>query len=240
MQNLQTTNTVELDLQKSIAASDMYQLLAMFLHLPTKEMVAGILDGTLAEDVLTIFEELGFLDHREGIKTKLEALSGEISGQEEFFTGMRREYTRLFTHPKEPAVDIYETMFLYQPEEGEKGKPALFISPAALDAERCYRQAGLVRSKEVNEPGDHMATEMEFMAYLYVQKARALQENNQEELSKRNKQIREFSEAHLQKWAIDFFDKCAFASKTDVYRVFSQIGSIFIRNVLDRAISENK
>lgn len=234
MTNRQTANAAELNLQKSIAASDMYRLLAMFLHLPSKEMAAGILDGTLAEDIWQIFEELGLLECREEIKGKLAALRGEMSGQEELFTEMRREYTRLFTHPKEPAVDIYETTFLFNPEEKGAEKPSLFISPAGLDAERCYRKAGLVKRKELNEPGDHMATEMEFMSYLYLQKAVALKQNDMAELSTRKEQIKEFSEMHLQKWAVDFYDKCILAGKTDVYQTLGQIGSVFMGNMLAR------
>lgn len=235
MLNMQAANTAEFKLQTSIAASDMYRLLAMFLYLPAEEMAEGVLNGTLAEDVLGIFEELGFSDSEvEEIRTKFNALRGEQSGKDELLTGMKREYTRLFTHPKEPALGIYETMFLFHAQEGNEEKPSLFISPAALDAERCYRQAGLTRAKEVNEPGDHMATELEFMSYLYLQLARGLQENNQEEQSSRKAQIREFTEAHLRKWGKDFYDQWVLVSKTDVYRTFGQIGSIFMGNMLKR------
>lgn len=233
MQSTDESMINELEIQKSIAASDMYSLLSMLLHLPTEEIAAGILDGSLAEDVLAIFEELGFSDNRiETIKTKLGALQ-RISGKDELLTEMRREYTRLFAHPKKPAIDIYETLFLFQPQEGQKDKPTLFISPAAMDAQRCYKQAGLVKSKEANEPEDHMATEMEFMAYLYMQKAKALNEDNQEGLAQRNEQIKEFSELHLRKWGIDFFDSCISSSERDVYRTFGQIGSTFMSKMLE-------
>jgi TorA maturation chaperone TorD len=227
----------ELQIQKCIAASDMYRLLAMFLHLPTEEMVAGILDGTLAEDISQIIQELQFQDKTiEIIRIKLGDLQTGISEERELFTEMRREYTRLFTHPKRPAVAIYETLFLFKPEAGMMQKPSLFISPAALDAERCYSQAGLQRSKEANEPGDHMATEMEYMAYLYYRKAKALHDHHQAEVEMRNRQIKEFSELHLQKWGVDFFNRCLSASESQVYQTFSQVGSIFLSNMLDSSI----
>ena len=53
-------NKQETEYQKAAAASDMFQLLSMFMHLPKKEMAAGLLDGSMAEDVTTIFRELGF------------------------------------------------------------------------------------------------------------------------------------------------------------------------------------
>jgi TorA maturation chaperone TorD len=211
----------------------MYQLLAMFLHLPTEEMAAGILNGSFEEDVLANFEELNIAGPRiETIKVNLKALQEGKTEAKELLTEMRVEFTRLFTHPKHPAVEIYETLFLFQPEEGDKGKPSLFISPAALDAERCYRQAGLARTKEVNEPGDHMATEMEFMMYLYLQRAKALEEDNQRDIEQRNEAIKEFSEIHLQKWAIAFFERCSSVSSIKVYQTLGQIGSAFMSSML--------
>lgn len=231
--NMHEVNTQEQETQRSIAASDMYQLLALFLHLPTEEMAIGLLNGSLAEDVLAIFKELDFsIQEIEKIGTKLINLKNNVFVKEELLTEMRREYTRLFSHPKKPAVDIYETLFLYQQEDGNEERPPLFISPAALDAERCYKKAGLRMSKKVNEPGDHMATEMEFMMYLYSQKAKALKEDNQEDITKREGEIKEFTEIHLKKWAKEFFDLCISSSQSDIYRTFSEIGSMVMIKML--------
>lgn len=225
--------TQELKIQKAVAASDMYKLLALMLSLPTEEIAAGIFDGSLAKDVKAIFGELGFVDRRVGaISDRLGTLQEGISGEKELFTGLRQEYTRLFSHPVRPAIQIYETLFLYKPEGRDAERPPLFVSPAAMDAGRCYRQAGLVRSKTANEPEDHMATEMEFMAYLYFHLAKALNENDQEGLAHREGQIREFSQGHLQKWAVDFFESCISASENSVYQTVGLVGSTFIDNML--------
>lgn len=223
----------EQDIQNALAASDMYQLLAKSLHPPTEEIVSGLLDGSLSEDVATILEELNFSRKEiENIKTKLLALKGDLHLKDELLTEMRREYTRLFTHPKKSEIDIYETLFLFIPEDGEESPP-LFISPAAADAERCYNKAGLVMSKEVNEPADHMATEMEFMMYLYLQKARALKDNNRSELARRDSEIKEFKELHLQKWAKEFFNRCILKSNSELYRVLGGLGSMYMEKMLD-------
>lgn len=225
-------NSMEQEIQRAIASSDMYQLLSMFLHLPAGEIAEGLLDGSLGEDVLTIFQELGLsANDLENIKVKLMEIRHAKKTKEELLSEMRQEFTRLFTHPKKSEVDIYETMFRYNPETDEV-KPSLFISPAAMDAERCYKKAGLIMSKEVNEPADHMATEMEFMMFLYLQKAKALQDDDQEALSKREAEIKEFSELHLQRWAKAFFDRCLEASNSKVYKAFGEVGSMFMDKML--------
>ncbi|BAE82678.1 TorD/DmsD family molecular chaperone [Desulfitobacterium hafniense] len=235
MQNTNESAAKEIEIQHVIAASDMYQLLSRFLHLPTEEISIGILGGSLAEDVREIFEELGVDNSRtREIQSRLRALQEETSGKSDYLSALRQEYTRLFTHPRNPVIDIYETYFLFQPEEGGQDKPALFISPAALDAERRYKQAGLTRAKEFNEPGDHMATELEFMAYLYLQLAKALLEDNPEGIFQRKEQIKEFTEIHLQKWAREFFNRCTADSQMEVYQIYGLIGSTFLNKMLGR------
>ncbi|KTE92433.1 dehydrogenase [Desulfitobacterium hafniense] len=225
-------STTEQDIQKSIAASDMYQLLAIALQLPTQELAEGVLSGSLAEDVLSIYQELGFSNETiEKTGTKFAEIKNSNITKEELLTELRQEYTRLFTHPKKSEIEIYETLFRYVPEEGE-GKPSLFISPAALDAERCYKKADLVRAKEVNEPGDHMATEMEFMMFLYLEKAKALQEDNQEQVARRAAQIKEFNELHLQRWAKPFFEKMTAVSHSTFYRIIGEMGSAFVTEIV--------
>jgi len=229
------TNDRELEYQKAVAASDMFQLLSMPMRLPKKEMAAGLLDGSITEDVTTIFRELGFnLENTQTIEEAFIKIKECGKNEDELLSELRQEYTRLFTHPKKPAIAIYEAIFRYKPGKGE-APPVLFISPAALDAERCYKKAGLKMSKEINESGDHMATEMEFMMYLYQQKAKAIRENAEADLARRNEEIAEFNRLHLKRWAVEFFEKCKVASKSEVYRLIGETGSLFLADVTARA-----
>lgn len=219
--------------QYTLAVSDMYQLLSMFSRLPTLELSAGILDGSISEDICDIMKELDFPQNKiDLVNDKFECIKGDLRHNEKFLSDMRREYTRLFAHPNKSEIDIYETLFVCEIKSEDAVKPALFISPAAIDAERCYRRAGLTLSKEVREPSDHIATEMEFMMFLYIQKAKALQENNVEEYDRREAEIKEFTELHLKKWAKEFFDACSTSSKNNVYRTFGEIGKLFMGKVI--------
>lgn len=229
-------NEQEIEHQKAVAASDMFQLLSVFMHLPKKEMATGLLDGSIAEDVTTIFRELGF--KRENTRTIEDAfikIKECGKNEEELLSELRQEYTRLFNHPKKPAIPIYEALFRYQPDKDDEARPLLFVSPAALDAERCYKKAGLKLSKAVNESGDHMGIEMEFMMYLYLQKAKAIQENDEGELARRDEEIEEFNRLHLKRWAVEFFEQCKTTSKSKVYSTVGEIGSLFLTGLTVRA-----
>lgn len=228
------TNEHEIDFQKAAAASDMFQFLAMSMRLPEKQLAAGLLDGSIADDVTNILRELGF---KPGNTRTIEDGFNKIrecgKNEQELFSLMRQEYTYFFTHPRKPAIPIYEALFCYKPGKGE-ARPVLFISPAALDAERCYKKAGLKMSKDVNDSGDHMATELEFMMYLYQQKAKAIRNNDEMELARRNDEISEFNRLHLKKWGVEFFEQCKVVSKSEVYHLIGETGSLFLTAITAR------
>jgi TorA maturation chaperone TorD len=233
MSVLREINAEKRDIQRSVAASDLYRLLFISLHFPTDELALGLLDGSFCNDVLSIFEELNFSGEEIGkIRAQLITLKGDIKNKEALLTQMRREYTRLFTHPKKPAIAIYETTFLYNPEDDLQSRPSLFIGPAARDAERCYKKAGLEMARQMNEPADHMATEMEFMMYLYLQKAKSIRDGNWKELAQREHEIREFLQSHLQKWAKNFFDVCIASAQMVFYKTIGDIGSFCMDRML--------
>ena len=211
--------------------SDFFQLLSISLRLPNHELAQALLDGSYGGDALYILEELSCA--QEEVDSVREALVNLTPPKEDvtaFLIQMRREYTRLFDDPKKPAVNIYETLFLYDPQE-DKGGVMLFMSPAALDAERCYRSAGVSLVKQSAEPADHMATELEFMMYLYAKKGKAIQEENTEELAVLEKQIKEFTDLHLHKWCRAFFDKLACETGLTFYQGLCRLGKAGLNKI---------
>lgn len=219
-----STNRQEQEAMNAFTISDFFQLLSISLRLPNHELVQALLDGSYGRDALYILEELSCT--QEEIASAREALKTLVSTKEDvtsFLIQMRREYTRLFDDPKKPAVSIYETLFLHNPEE-DKGGVMLFMSPAAIDAERCYRSSGVSLVKQSAEPADHMATELEFMMYLYAKKGKALQEEKAEELAVLEKQIKEFADLHLHKWCRAFFDKLASETGLAFYQGLCLLG----------------
>jgi len=229
-----------------LAISDFYQLLAISLRLPDHDLAQGMLDGSYGQDAVSILQELYCDQEKIAEVKKLFAklsLNGKLSSNNKltlskdkltpFLIEMRREYTRLFDDPKNPALSIYETVFLHNPEE-EKDGVMLFLSPAALDAERCYKEAGVSLAKQSAEPADHMATELEFMMYLYAKKGQALQKGDVEAIDLINKQIKEFQQFHLKKWALDFFKKLQAETKLLPYQGIAQIGNIGLEKVLEK------
>ena len=220
------------DAMYAYVISDFFQFLSTSLRLPNHELAKAILDGSYGQDAISI---LGELACSLGDITKVqETFKGFTSHEEEetpFLIQMRREYTRLFDDPKKPAVNIYETLFLHNPEGGSQ-EVTLFISQAALDVERCYNKAGVCLLKQSAEPADHMATELEFMMYLYAKKGKALQGHDIEEIEKFEGMIKEFADLHLNKWCWDFFNKLESETDFEPYQALCHIGKAGLRKVL--------
>ena len=216
-------NTIqEQKVKEACAASDFFQLLSISLRLPTTELAEALLDGSYRQDGINILEELSC--SKKDLLLVSEALD-TLKGRKEDLTPllieMRREYTRLFDDPKQPALNIYETLFLHDPEDNQAAM--LFMSPTALDVERCYREAGVSLVSQSAEPADHMATELEFMMYLYGKKGQALKEENNEAVEKIEQQIQQFEGMHLKKWCVEFFNGLHTESTSTSYQALAKL-----------------
>lgn len=207
------------NLKMELAKADICELLAISLRNPDIHLIEGLLDGSLLQDANNLLLEIGVEAHEvQEISEELERYLVDKKEASALLSTLRQQYTRLFSDPRKPAVDIYETTFRYN--QGGQGdvRPSLFISEAALDAERQYKAAGLALTASVREPADHLATEFEFMMYLHTQKAVAIQQHNEEQQSIRERQIVEFRETHFNKWLADFADNVEQESSHGFYK----------------------
>jgi TorA maturation chaperone TorD len=211
------------------AIADFCNLLAVLLRLPKEETIAMLVDGNVASQISEMSVDAGFNEsQKEQILTSLGSIREQIKRDGIELSALRHAYTTIFTHPEMPLIFPYESQFLYweaNPNGSYDLAPRVFVSDAALDAERCYKKAGLTRSPDVNVPADHIATEIEFMGKLYSHKAELLErvELSTEECDRVDELIDEFSRIHFEKWGIRFFEKCA---QTDVYPLYKTVGTL--------------
>ena len=199
-------------IETMISLADAYQLLAIALRYPTEELAQGIADGTFAADLSACMEELGLSRDAEAAQAAFAAAS------QDSLTTMRTEYTGLFLVPKREKVFIYESRFLY-PKDANPKDYMMFVSPCALHAEQCYKDAGVRVKKTLNEPSDHAATEMEFMSHLYRCAAQAVADSKDERIWLMR--ARAFHKAHIAKWMADFCTQLEETTQLSVYRAIA-------------------
>lgn len=224
--------------EQAINYSDFYQLMAIALRCPTKELAEGLLDGSFADDMAACMEGLGVTadEADEAYDQMCAAVLKDSSEAEELFHRLRAEYTRLFLIPKKEKIYIYESRFRY-PKDADPKQYSMFVSPCALHAEQVYKEAGVRVRKGLQEAPDHMATELEYMSYLYRKLAEGLNRAKAEEetgVSAEAKQdnlmwklrIDTFRQKHLSKWYGAFLAEIQEKTQLETYKALAVLGGI--------------
>lgn len=200
-------------LDTMISLADAYQLLAIALRYPTEELAQGLIDGSFAADLTACMEELGLDDSAAAAREALSSVQPH-----DLFTQMRTEYTGLFLVPKKEKIFIYESRFLY-PKDANPKDYMMFVSPCALHTEQCYKDAGVRVRKDLNEPSDHAATELEFVSHLYRSAAQAASNGQDEQIWLLR--AKAFHKAHISRWFAAFCTQVEEKTEQRVYRAIA-------------------
>ncbi|MCL1798248.1 MAG: molecular chaperone TorD family protein [Eggerthellaceae bacterium] len=233
--------------QQLAAVADFYLLLGLMLRLPQEDLVSRFSDAAFHEGLIEMIHESGFdKDRQKELRCSFDELKKLAEEGSLSVPDLRYAYTKAFTHPVKPSIFIYESQFLFwdeNPEASYGEAPRTFISPAALDAERCYKKANLTQSADLNEPADHMSIELEFMSKLYDHKAKLVEQQDKDdenpaaeevraEIERTEALIQEYNYYHFSKWGIRFFEKCKTSNLHPYYQALGAIGSAFMQGML--------
>lgn len=174
---------------------------ALFLY-PDKERLATL--RVVARELRQEDEFWGGYSFSEPLSRLLDVLSELGEDVEE---SVEEEYVRLFL--VKPLAPPYESFFL-DPDGQARGW-------IAVQVEREYTHAGLVLSPDQKKLPDHIAVELEFMAYLCGRQARALEEEDRENQDRAQECQRAFLGQHLGRWFPRFAQRVLDAAPESVY-----------------------
>jgi TorA maturation chaperone TorD len=141
------------------------------------------------------------------------------------------EYCRLFLGPDTLPCPPYGSVYL------DRGQA---MGPTALDALSRYRGQGLDVTRGWREPPDHIAVELEFLAWLADGYRQALDRRDAKAALDRLTVQGQFLDDHLGRWAPALADSLRAATSTSLYRFagdFVQAWAACDRNLVD-ALSE--
>ncbi|MFQ6015785.1 MAG: molecular chaperone [Anaerolineae bacterium] len=150
----------------------------------------------------------------------LQALAGLAKGAN---VRVEEEYTRLFT--VKPAAPPYESFYL-DPEGYTRGW-------ILVQLEREYAEAGLALSPSLKEPPDHIAVELEFMAFLCHEQARAWEEDALEVSTQAKDRQCAFIGQHLGRWFPQFAQRVKDAAPEALYGVVVEAADAFLHHDLE-------
>jgi TorA maturation chaperone TorD len=184
--------------------------LARGFSYPDAGWVATLLDGQWPEVLAEVLEPLGL--SAEGVRRAIETLPEEL---EVALQTLQVEYTYLFINavprvPAPPYASAYTAQGLLMGEPAE----------AALVA---YRQAGLALAEDYHDLPDHIAAELEFLAWLGEQ-ALAAQEAGDEELAQAHAaQHQVFLSEQVRPWLPAFCQRVEQAARLPFYRELARL-----------------
>jgi TorA maturation chaperone TorD len=190
--------------------------LALGFRPPTEETITRLASP---EGAATLAEAAAILDwnRKSGLTSAARSLTGAegISAAE-----LSVSYRRLFGHTARGAVPPYET---------EYGTEALFQQPHALgDLTGFYRAFGLTLNPTEHERADHVSCQCEFLSFLALKEAYALEQQDGDMLEETCKGARLFLRDHLSRFVPAF---CKKLTREDQGGFYGALGELCYRLV---------
>ncbi len=162
-------------LQTWLCRAAAFELLSMAFLPPSHEAACSLVDGGYADACAEAF--LGFEGaDSAAVDRALQRLSRYAGADEDaIYHELRCEYTRLFVGEGKPLVTPYVGVWAAE-ERGRRG--LLFLGEESMAIERFMRRCGVAKNLslgQANDPVDHIGTVCEFLKYLCLVNAQAVQ-----------------------------------------------------------------
>ena len=211
MDNMQT---VSLEAEQALCRSVLYKALSLGFLPPTSETTAR-LGSEEAAEVLAKAATTIDPDDEHYLPDLARALCRAQDADN--VDALSEAFVILFGHTSRGAVPPYET---------EYGKDAPFLQPQELsDIGGFYRAFGLVLSKTVHERVDHISCECEFLSFLSLKAAYALEEKQSNLFEESQRAHKLFLHDHFATFAATFGRRLA---REDPLGLYGRLGNLCI------------
>lgn len=140
---------------------------------------------------------------------------------EEYVENLEADYASLFLGIGRYPAHPYESVYL--------NKDRVIMGESRDDVLRIYMQEGLQKADWFKEPEDHIAVELEFMAFLCMQLQEALSRGTSDRVLSLIEAQKDFFEKHLKSWVPEFCDDIVKnAIQYDFYQAMADITKRYI------------
>jgi len=204
-----TLNPQAAKIDLALARATLYSALALGFRPPTEEITARLGSN---DAVATLARAAGLLDPTR--EFGLAAVSSLLTPHYSLLT-LAEAHRALFGHTARAAVPPYET---------EYGNEALFQQPQELsDLMGFYHAFGLTINDSAHERLDHISCECEFLSFLALKEAYALEQGDTEMCGEINKAQKLFLKDHLGRFLPTFGQKLGDADPSGFYAALAQL-----------------
>ena len=204
------------DIDSAYCRATLYSALALGFRPPTEDAIARL---TTPQNAAALVETAAMLDSdgKLGLVSLVQAVAHAGAAGA---TVLMASYRALFGHAVRGPIPPYET---------EYGNEALFQQPQEMgDLMGFYRAFGLTVRVDGHERCDHISCECEFLSFLALKEAYALEHRDPEMLEASRKATRLFLRDHLGRFLPAFAGKLRREDRAGFYGVLAQLCLAFI------------
>ncbi|WP_165247298.1 TorD/DmsD family molecular chaperone [Adlercreutzia sp. ZJ141] len=191
------------------------ETLSRCLLRPTEGLAGELQSGALSAQLESL---INTGDDEELVKALAAVKSEELALAHMELTQARLtlevEYNRLFVGPGKVLAPPYESFFLTAHEEGGRGR---LRGPSERAVRACYAKFGYAMPELFVDFPDHIAIELEFIAMLANEEARAWCDGNEDITLFKQRAIDDFCRDHLACWVAPFASAVAAGSRRALY-----------------------
>lgn len=209
-------------LNRAAARAALYSLLAQGLNYPDEDLAESICRGDYVAGLIDSLEVLGI----KGLEEYLGMLQKEYTGagvdQASMLLEIEKDYTWMcFSSKPRRLVYLFESVY----NEGKLYEESTF------QIARLYYEAGLKIEEDFRLPPDHIAVELEFMAFLSFQEMDGIKTGDSKRESYAVELQNRTLDEHLRKFALTLADNLGKHAKTSFYRSVANVMTVLLSNL---------
>ena len=198
--------------------SRVFSILGRALSYPDQDLVNDLAAGGLGEELaaaFTPFSSNGILHQLASLKS-----TDEKVYPSDVLLQLEKDYTWMCFASKPRLVYLFESIY-------KEGK---LFQESTFQIARLYRDAGLEWVSEFQLPPDHIAMELEFMAYLCFCETEGVRTGDREKEEYARRLQTEVLKKHLRPFGLAFSERMEKHAKTDFYRLVARVLSAMLKN----------
>lgn len=198
-----------------------YSALAAALNYPSQELAMGLKNGDYALQLSHALQTAG-LNHLSDQLINLGKKYAELPQRaEDIRLALEKEYTWMCFASKPRLVYLFESVY-------REGK---LLQESTFDIAHLYYEAGLKMDENFQLPPDHIAVEMEFMAYLCHNELEARQQGDKEKEDYAGELQKTVLDNHLAAFAYQFAEKLGLYAESDFYKTMAWIITVLFKDL---------
>lgn len=191
------------------ARAGLHSLLAQAFNYPDPALVTALRGGPFVDALAQWTEELGHDSLRRSFTAIRKEYTGKQAGTKaDILLELERDYTRMFFASKPRLAYLFESVY-------REGK---LLQDSTFQIARLYADAGLQLTEDFRLPPDHIAVELEFLAFLYFKEIEGVKNDDVKQVDYARELQAQVIEQHLRPFALNIAERVAEHARTVFYR----------------------